>query len=382
MRGKHSNPFKFGVAWVYREWLRARIRGLVQWTPLAAPEPGCTAIIGMCSRLPDVMAANLRCLHQSRWPELTSIVIAVDTVRTAAHPQMESEARAICPELEIEFVYYSAAQSAAANKVQLPFVYSWLSWCLALRQVTTRNVLIHDYDALILGPTLAERYSEFVVSGAAVQGISWYDGNGVLPDDRLATTFETFVDAAWVRSLSPISLFNKMRVKKGRSIDFDTSLDVQDRLLPLAKRTIVPMNEDEIVHPSQMIHQYTMFRRLPGRPMPCFSMPMIPFFAYLSGKKNAMAYATEALARQHRHNVDIVGDGTQFNFEMLELAQVDWALKQMVQALIALECEPDRRVYDYGQALYKTIKVKGDLVWKGDFSNAQRHWIERAAAST
>lgn len=379
MHGKHTNQLKHWTAWVYREILRARIRRLVHWKPLTHPGPGCTAIIGMCSRLPDVMAANLRCLHQSRWPQLKKIVIAVDTVRTDAHALVESDARANCPAIAVEFVYYSAAQSQAADRVQLPFVYSWLSWCLAIRQVTTRHVLIHDYDALILGPTLRQRYEEFVASAATVQGISWYDSNGVLPSDRLATTFETFVDATWLRSLPPIALFNKMRVKHGRSIDFDTSLDAQDRMLPEAKRTIVPMKLDEMVHPSQMIHQYTMFRRQPAGALPCFSMPMIPFFAYLSGKKGAIAHATEALSSQPRNNVDILGDGTRFNFERLEISQVDWILKQMVQAFIALECEPDRRVYEYGNALYRTVEVSGDLVWRGDFSESQRRWIDRSA---
>ena len=258
MQGKHKNQLSHWVAWVNREILRARIRGLIDWEPLARPEPGCTAIVGMCSRLPDVMAANLRCLHQSRWPELKKIVIAVDTVRSSMSSQIEADARAYCPSLDVEFVYYSEAQSSTANRVHLPFVYSWLSWCLALRQVTTRHVLIHDYDALALGPTLGQRYEQFVRSGATVQGIKWYEGNGIEPADRLATTFETFVDTVWLRSLKPISLFNKMRLKQGRSIDFDTSLDAQDRLLPERQRTIVPMNLDEMVHPSQMIHQYTM----------------------------------------------------------------------------------------------------------------------------
>ena len=380
MRGKHSSPMTYWVAWLYREWVRARIRGLIHWTPLTAPNPGCTAIIGMCSRLPDVMAANLRCLHQSRWPQLKKIVIAVDAPRSPAHAQVEADARATCPSLDVEFVYYSEAQSSTADRLHLPFVYSWLSWCLALSHVTTRHVLIHDYDALVLGPTLGQRYEQFVRSGATVQGISWYEGNGIESADRLATTFETFVDTAWLRSLTPISLFNKMRLKHGRSIDFDTSLDAQDRLLPESQRTIVPMNLDEMVHPSQMIHQYTMFRRQPAGLLPCFSMPMIPFFAYLSGKRNAISYATDALTRERRGDVDILGDGTRFNFGMLEVSQVDWALKQMVQAFIALECAPDHRIYEYGKALYRIIKVKSDLVWKGDFSAVQRRWIDLAAA--
>lgn len=381
MQGKHTNPIKHGMAWLYREWLRFRIRGLVSWTVLGNPRPGCTAIIGMCSRLPDVMAANLVCLHKSRWSGLRKIVIAVDTPRTDAFASIEVHAKSICAEIEVEFVYYSPYQSQVAEGLQLPFVYSWLSWCLALAKVTTQHVLIHDYDALIVGRTLENRYLEFVASRSKIQGVSWYNGNGVVLADRLATTFEAFADTAWLRALPPVAAFNKIAFKDGRSIDYDTLLDIQDRLLPREQRTVVPMNLDELVHPSQMIHQYTMFRRHPHKSLPCFSMPMIPFFMYLSGKREALLFALNVLRRGPRSNLEFLGDGTQFNFEQLDTLQVDWALKQMVQGLVALERPPDKDVYFYGQALYALVGTPADEVWRGDFTAAQRVWIENAAVA-
>jgi hypothetical protein len=381
MRGKHTNPIKHWMAWFYREWLRRRIRGLVSWTALANPQPGCTAIIGMCSRLPDVLAANLVCLHKSRWSGLRKIVIAVDTPRTEAFANIEARAKSICAEVELEFVYYSQYQSRAAERLQLPFVYSWLSWCLALAKVTTQHVLIHDYDALVVGRTLRNRYLEFVASRSKIQGVSWYNGNGVELADRLATTFEAFVDTAWLRAMHPVALFNKMALKGGRSIDYDTLLDIQDRLLLREQRTMVPMNLDELVHPSQMIHQYTMFRRHPGKFLPCFSMPMIPFFMYLSGKKEALLISLNALRRDPRSNVMLLGDGTEFNFEQLDTLQVDWILKQIVQGLVALERPPDNHVYLYGRALYALVGTPVEEVWRGDFIAAQRDWIEKAAVA-
>ena len=92
--------------------------------------------------------------------------------------------------------------------------------------------------------------------------------NGVKEDDRLATTFEAFADAAWLRSQRPIDLFNKVRAVNGRSIDFDITLESQHRLLKPEERTILPMRQDQLVHPSQMIHQYTMFRHSPGKALP------------------------------------------------------------------------------------------------------------------
>jgi hypothetical protein len=381
MRGKHSNPIKHWMAWLFREWLRRRIRGLVSWTVLGNPQPGCTAIIGMCSRLPDVLAANLVCLHKSRWSELRKIVIAVDTTRTEAFADIEAHAKSICPEVELEFIYYSQYQSHAAEGLQLPFVYCWLSWCIALAKVTTQHLLIHDYDALIVGKTLQSRYVEFVDSKSKFQGVSWYNGNGVVSADRLATTFEAFADTAWLRAMHPIALFNKMALKEGRSIDYDILLEAQDRLLPREQRTMVPMNLEELIHPSQMIHQYTMFRRHPRKSLPCFSMPMIPFFMYLSGKTEALTISLNALKREPRYSLKFLGDGTEFNFEQLDILQIDWALKQMVQGLVALERPPDNIVYLYGRALYALINTPADEVWRGDFTAPQRVWIENAAVA-
>ena len=114
-------------------------------------------------------------------------------------------------------------------------------------------MLFHDYDALVFGHALAERYNTFVTSGAKVQGVSWYQGNGIETKDHLATTFEAFMDTTWLRSSKPLALFNKVRSVQGRSIDFDTTLDLQHRTLVLSERAIVPMCLPELVHPSQMI---------------------------------------------------------------------------------------------------------------------------------
>lgn len=380
MRGKHSNYLKYLLLLAYREKLRATIRNIVQWEPLKSPKPGCTAIIGVCSRLPDVLAANLRCLNASRWPSLKSVIAIVDGTESALPANFEQRLCEAYPDLNLRFLYYSPAQSALAEKVKLPYIYSWLSWCIGIKHVQTRYVLIHDYDALILGQTLNERFTRFAESNAKVQGISWYKVNGVEVDDRLATTFEAFFDTQWLRSLAPIDLFNKLRIKNRRSIDYDTTLDAQDRLLELEERTVMAMNQDELVHPSQMIHQYTMFRRQPGSALPCYSIPMIPFFAHLSGINGAVEHATRALQNSSKSsNIDLIGDGTHINLTQLQIEQVDWVLKQIVQVMVVLNLNPDPAIYHYGKALYGIVGTSDDLVWHGDFTETQRHWIQKSA---
>jgi hypothetical protein len=373
MQGKHSSILKHTAAWLYRERVRHQLASLVAWKPLTGPEPGCTAIIGMCSRLPRVLGANLRCLVAARWPELRRIVIAVDSTREE-FPLDEQELMSTYPGIEIKVVHYSSRQSRYADGIKLPFVYSWMSWSIALAEVTTRDVLIHDYDALVFGQTLHRRYEEFVCSGAMMQGVSWYAGNGLQPEDRLSTTFEAFAKASWLRNLPPVSLFNKIGIKDGRSIDYDTTLHIQDRLLEPEQRTCMPMNLDELVHPSQMIHQYTMFRKFPRRPLPSFSMPMLPLFAVLSGKLDAFDEAARSLRTAARDSVDLAGDGTLMNLQQLGAPQVNWTLKQMVQAMLLLELPANPAMANYGDALYDHVGAESEQRL-GDFTPRQADWL-------
>jgi len=378
MQGKHSSIIKHGAAWLYRERVRHQLSSLVSWSPLTEPASGCTAIIGMCSRLPQVLGANLRCLVAARWPELQRIVIAVDATREA-FPLAEADLLAMAPGLEIKVVHYSEEQSRYAENVKLPFVYSWMSWSIALAEVRTRDVLIHDYDALVFGDTLRSRYMEFLRSGATIQGVSWYAVNGLAAEDRLVTTFEAFVQTSWLRSLPPVSLFNKIGIKDGRSIDYDTTLHIQDRLLRPEQRTCMPMNLDELVHPSQMIHQYTMFRKFPGQPLPSFSMPMLPLFATLSGNVDAFDKAILSLGSALRDAVDLAGDGTHMNLQQLGIPQVAWTLKQMIQAAMMLGMPPNPALMNYGKALYDHVGAPQDQR-QGDFTEPQREWIRLSGA--
>lgn len=378
MGGKYSNVLKFWAAAAYREAIRLRIAPLVRWQPLPDPEEGCTAIVGMCSRLPCVLAANFECLQAGRWPALKAVLVAVDNRPQSLPAGFETELKRRFPDLHLEFLYYSPEQVAVSERLKLPYLFSWLSWCLCLARVKTRHVLIHDYDALILGPSLGRRYARFRDSRAKVQGVRWYHGNGILPEHRLATTFEAFVDARWLRGFEPIMLFNKIRYRKGRSVDYDTLLDLQENHLREEERDIVPVGLDQLVHPSQMIHQYTMFRKFPGAPLPCSSVIMIPFFSWLGGDGQALRRAIAALAASPRQRVDLIGDGTLFNLARLDTAAVDWMLKQMLQILVSRQVPPFPEVREYGSALYRACDTPTDRIWVGDFLPIHRRWLEQA----
>jgi hypothetical protein len=63
---------------------------------------------------------------------------------------------------------------------------------------------------------------------------------------------------------------------------------------------------------------------------------------------------------------------------MLDILQVDWLLKQIVQACLALLIPPNREIYAYGVALYGVIGAPAEDIWRGDFTMTQRQWIDGA----
>jgi hypothetical protein len=378
MQGKYDSWYSFLRAYAYRQWVRRRLDNLVTWPHEAPREPGCSALIGMCHRLPDVLTGNLKCLGSVAWPELKEVIIVVDSARGCLPSSLEAEARAACPRLPLRFEYYSREQADLTERIRLPYVFSWLSWSIAISLCRTKHALLQDYDALVLDDTLARRYAKFAASGASVQGIKWYTGNGVLEEDRLATTFEAFFDVGWVRRFKPIQMFNQVGLVGNHSRDYDTLLDIQHRHTPLSQRTIEPMPEDSLVHPSQMIHQYTMFRRAPTKAQPCASILMIPFFEWFSGKSKTLGEVTRRLRNRQGRLCDLFGDGVRVNLSELTIKAVDWDLKQMVRVCLNQNIAPVPDLATYGTELYALCDAPAELVWAGDFTPEQRRWIDAA----
>src|ERR1700723_2673373 len=139
MRGKHQNLIVHTAASVTREMLRLKLARLVQWDPIINPEPGCTAIIGVCSKLPNVLMANLRCLEASRWPGLKRVLAVFDCTQSTETSRLESEAISAFPALNLQFFHYSGAQCAAAERYMLGYLYAWLSWCIAIKHIKTEH---------------------------------------------------------------------------------------------------------------------------------------------------------------------------------------------------------------------------------------------------
>lgn len=372
----------FLLAKINRDFRRYQVSKLISWDTPAPTESGCTAIIAMCSRIPYILYGVLECLWSSRWEELKEVVVIVDAEPGALPAGFENEIKQKLPQLKLTFLYYNHQQAKYTAKVGDPFIYAWLSWSIGFNYARTKTVLIQDYDALVLSrEALEKRYHAFIESGAKIQGVRWFSFTvGLTAEDRLATTFEAFVDVNWIRSYPPVMGYHKVGRLNGRQVCYDMYDDIQANHTPANQRTIMPMSEEDLAHTSEMIVQYMKFKKTPGKVLPCFSLIMIPFFYWLSGQESAITNATQALQQQGPTRVDLLSDGVLINLSLLKTIDVDWILKNIIQVLVKKDIKPFKEIIDYGIALYQACKTPPEQIWVGDFTEAQKEWIDLAKA--
>lgn len=293
------------VVWktVKRAPMTRRLRRLVSWEPLRDATPGYTVVIAAMHRLWPVAVANLRLIARMRTPSMREVIVVLD----CATDEVPSRMREAVEELRrgglsIRVLGYSPEQLAVARSIEWGWVYSWLSWSLGIGAASTRRVLLHDLDALPIDEDLFERlFWAAEQSDAHFQGIRNYVGSGVRAEMNLVTTFEMMLDAQWLRSSAdPFEGFNQVRLVDGRYVDFDTWLEVQQRA---PRRRVEPIPERALVHPSQLICQFTDHcAGRGGRTSPSNSLPILAYFVSLGdpafGLGDLAVAAADPQARQ------------------------------------------------------------------------------------
>lgn len=279
---KYTNEVQFALARLRRAALMSVIRPLVRWEPMLDPIDGYTIVIAAGHRLLPILAANLRFLARQDLEHAREILVMIDAPAGKIGEPEQARLRTLVPSVPLRFVHYTPMQTAVAHHIDWGWVYCWISWCTGLRESTTRWVLLHDLDALLLAPdTLAKRYAAACRGTARFIGVRPYVGGGVTPEDGLVTTFELMLDAAFVREhFRPIRLFNRPLRLNGRRLDLDTFLLVQH----VARQSeVLPIDEHEMVHPSQMICQFV--DHVVGRRVGVGTnnLLMLPYYFYLGG---------------------------------------------------------------------------------------------------
>jgi hypothetical protein len=205
---------------------------------------------------------------------------------------------------------YSNRQALIARWINWGWVYSWMSWSLAIAHAKTNAVVIHDLDAMPLAFDLFENiYDHWLEEKAPFCGIRLYEGNGVQQEMGLVRTFELALDAQYVRqNYQPADLFNKLRLIDGRIVDFDTMLDAQRRCGRCAVR---PIEEADLVHPSELICHYTnlLAGRMDFRSRP-HMLPVLAYLMYLGGDSSQMNATRLRLADRNAQSVKFFGRET------------------------------------------------------------------------
>ncbi len=295
MRGKYTNYLKYLAAKVRRTYLRMMIHSMINWHPMEHPDEGYTAIIGVASRLKEILKPNLHLLLRQDRAHLKEVILVFDTCRDQQLIELVADLRSARPDIVVRDFYYTKEQSRLADRLSLPYVYSWASWCIGLRECRTRYALLHDYDAFLLNPQICEdRYLAITQRQHEYVGIRFYSANGIETSDKLVTTFEMIFDADFVRkTFCPIDLFNQISILNGKSVDFDTTLYAQTRA---GASSILPIPEQDMVHPSQVIHQFTQFSTMPNYIPPAGNnLLMIPYLIGIGQSDDMLVSLAEQL---------------------------------------------------------------------------------------
>ena len=245
----------------------------------------------------------------------------------------------------IRVLGYNDRQHSITRRINWGWVYSWLSWSLAIGSAKTRAVILHDLDAMPVRPGFFELlYENWLAEGAEFCGIAQYQGNGIAAEMNLVTTYELVVDAIYLRQrFRPFDLFNKLSIVDGRVADFDTVLHVQHQSPRRAHRRV---DETYLVHPSRVICDYTDFvsgtQSFKGGP---HNFLMLPYFLYLGGDSSMLSPISPQLARPDAKTIRVFDKDLHID----AISPGDWAwnekqIRRIEQVLVG-RCRPEVSEY-------------------------------------
>lgn len=325
LQGKYEGRSRYYLVRAQRAALRSVIRPLVNWRPMNAPADGYTVILGCTHRLSHMLCSNLRLLSQQDVTDLHNVIVVVDRCEAAMPNDFERDLRRQYPQLPLRVLFYSPRQEKVTRMVGWAWVYSWLSWCIGIAATRTRYALLHDFDAMLLrDDVLRSRYRSIVQRPIEYLGVRYYGCNGVLESDQLVTTFEMMFDAAFVRHhFQPIDVFNHVCTWRGRTVDFDTFLYAQSQH---GSTALLPLDAEDMVHPSQMICQFTELMNNRELNPTRSSLLMIPYFLSVGREDDPMMMQIHRQLSANGTTVEFYGK--QLDVAKLSHTHVQWLAMQ------------------------------------------------------
>ncbi len=357
MTGKYTSPLKYHSVRLYRAGLRAYLSRLASWTPLVDAKEGYSLCIGCNAPLAAMLGANLQLLSQQDLTHLDKIYVVFDRPAAKIDFPVEQKMRERFPGLPLEFVFYTQREADALARVGWGWAYSWFSWQKAIGLCRTKHALLHDFDAMLIRRQIIEdRYHAVVDAKANWCGIRYYEGNGVTADMELCTTFEMMLDVQFVRNkFKPIDAFNHVTTHRGQTVDFDTFLYCQAMG---GTKLVLPIPEPDMVHPSQVICQFTdLANRANYVPPARNNLPFIPYFMYVAGEPDLLRQTLAAM--QSAAGKAFPFFGKQLDVKQLNQTHMDWIRKQAAQLEQVVAGGVREEVGQYMDALETMVRRPG-----------------------
>lgn len=285
-------------------------------------------------QLSEIAIANLKLLVTMDQKNRKSIFLVFDCTREELRPEISESIAQIQRDHEVVLYFYTERQCRIARKINWGWVYAWMSWSIGIGASRTKHVILHDLDALPLGSSLFEGfYAKAIEHKTKFHGIQPYTRNGVSKKMGLATTFQLVIDAEYLRNkFKPRDGFNRVGLIESKYIDFDTFLYMQ---WVSASTSIEPIDESQLVHPTQMICQFTDF--ISGRndlSSTQHSLLTLIYMQYLGGEIQSLNNVTKALQNTAVDTVPFRGK----SLKVSQLAPEQWAwlekqIRRLEQAL-------------------------------------------------
>ena len=349
---KYSSDLEFRKVQARRWVIRRFIRNLTAWKPLENPREGYTVVIGCNVPLARMLACNLRFLARQDLRNLDKVLVVMDRPRDQIPEDIESLMRGKFPSLPLEFVYYNSRQRRACNLIAWAWVQCWVSWTLGIGAARTKYVLLHDFDAMLVRPSIIEeRYQSIRERGHQYLGMCHYNGNGVVEADRLIGTFELMFDAEFIRNnFQAIDLFNHVTKFHGRRVDFDTFIYVQSQR---GVGSTVVIREEDMVHPSQLISHFEDLRMGRHAVPPSNGLLLVPLFLYVGEEPEMLRELTVEMERMHGRTVSFFGK--RLDVAGLEPDLLKWLAKQAFRLDTASVGEVREEVRRYFRAADRFI---------------------------
>lgn len=307
------------------------LRGVLPWTlrwkPIENPKDGYSTIIACNAGLAPMLAGNLEMIRRQNRTHLEEVIIVFDRTRGGMDDSFEADIKTRFPQLPLRFLYYTPLQALVAHAACSPWVYCWMSWCIAIAAVTTRYVFLHDFDAMLIRPNFCEdRFAAIKQQGVEYLGIQLYRWGDISAEDGFVQTFELMFDAAFVRkTFKPITMFNQFRTYKGRRVEFDSFLDAQ---YLAGKRSMIPAKDDDLIHPGQVISQFIRLMHYRGYvPPDKNNLFWIPYFILIGGDQRSLDDLTRQMETTPK---DVTFFGKHMNLRDLSAVHVEKMTREML----------------------------------------------------